>query len=352
MAAMGLPMATHKPGQNTDVSFGFEMDRLPGLAVVVGAPRCGTTSLSRFLEAHPDVCFAKPKEPHFFTLHDFAGISDEDLRERVASDYLERFFTDCSTDAALLAEGSVSYLYAADRMAGILRIWPDAKFIISVRDPMQLLPSIHQRLLYQGDEVVREFDKAWRLSKERAQGRKIPRSCLDPRLLRYDEVARLGKHVQAFFDAVGRERCLVVVYDDIAADPNAVFAQTLEFLELPPFTYEGDHRRRERQGVRFGWLQRLLKRPPVVTRAVLAGEQFRTRVSSKPQKKPGPVAKVLMSARKRLIRLNRTAPPPTRISPEVRQEIRESLSKDVEHLSSLIGRDLSHWLGGTESFRR
>jgi hypothetical protein len=29
----------------------------------------------------------------------------------------------------------------------------------------------------------------------------------------------------------------------------------------------------------FGWLQRLLKRPPVVTRAILAGEQYRTRVA-------------------------------------------------------------------------
>jgi hypothetical protein len=279
-------------------------------------------------------------------------VSDEELRERVASEYLDRFFGGSNGRETLLAEGSVSYLYAAERMAAILRIWPDAKFIISVRDPMQLLPSIHQRLLYQGDETVRDFDRAWRLTKDRAEGRRIPRSCLDPRLLRYDVVAKLGTHVQAFFDAVGRERCLVVVYDDISADPNAVFARLLDFLDLPPFRYEGDRRRRARKGFRFGWLQRLLKRPPVVTRSILAGEQYRTRVAKKPKKKAGPLGSALMSARKRLIALNQTAPPPTRISAEVRQEIREALSNDIDHLGRLIDRDLSHWLGRVESSTR
>lgn len=347
---MACPM--DKQMQSDGDTAGFDMDRLPGFAAIVGAPRCGTTSLSRFLAAHPDVAFAKPKEPHYFTLHDFSAVSDGELRERVRAEYLDRFFGDIAPEGTLLAEGSVSYLYAAERMAAILRIWPDAKFVISVRDPMQLLPSIHQRLLYQGDETVREFDRAWRLTADRAQGRKIPRSCLDPRLLRYDEVAKLGTHVQAFFDAVGQERCLVVVYDDIAADPNAVFARLLDFLDLPAFHYEGDRRQRARMGVRFGWLQRLLKRPPVVTRSLLAGEQFRRRVSKKPRKKVGPLGSALLSARKRLIALNRTAPPPTRISPEVRQEIRDTLSADIDHLATLIGRDLSHWLGRGDSEAR
>ena len=339
----------HPDASGEVASATFDMERLPGFVAVVGAPRCGTTSLSRFLRAHPHVAFSKPKEPHFFALHDFAAVSDDELRERVQHDYLERFFGAAPPDARLLAEGSVSYLYAAERMAGILRIWPNAKFIISVRDPMQLLPSIHQRLLYQGDETVRDFDRAWRLTSARAEGRNIPRTCLDPRLLRYDEVARLGKHVKAFFDAVGRERCLVVVYDDIAANSGSVFAQLLQFLELPGFEYRGENRRRARKGFRYGWLQRLLKRPPVVTRAVLAGEQYRQRVTKKPKRQAGALSKALMGTRKRLIAFNQVPAPPTRISAEVRAEIRELLSDDIDQLGRLIGRDLSHWLGRAES---
>ncbi|QIK79081.1 sulfotransferase [Sphingomonas piscis] len=332
----------------TDQRDGPSGDTLPSFAAVVGAPRCGTTAISRYIRAHPDVCFAKPKEPHFFILNDFHDVADNELRERVDRDYLDRFFGECRDNASMLAEGSVSYLYAADKMDAILRIWPEAKFIISVRDPLQLLPSIHQRLLYQGDENVRDFDKAWRLTKVRAEGKKIPRSCLDPRLLRYDEVGRLGANVEAFFNAVGRERCLVVVYDDIAADADAVFEQVRLFLGLKPFVYQEERRRRESRGFRFGWLQRLLKRPPVVTRAVLAGEQFRRRVAKRPAKQPGAVARGLMSARKRLIALNQTAPPPPSMSDEVRSEIRALLSPDIDRLATLIGRDLSHWLGRSQ----
>lgn len=323
----------------------FDMDNLPPFACIVGAPRCGTTSLARFLKAHPDVCFSKPKEPHFFAMTDYSGVDDAELRTRVHDQYLLRFFPHWTGSEPQLAEGSVSYLYAAERVKQVLRIWPDARFIISLRDPMQLLPSIHQRLLYQGDENIRDFNRAWRLCGERAQGRRIPRSCLDPRLLRYDEIGQLGKNVAAFFDAVGRERCLVVLYDDIAANADAVFARVLQFLGLPQFDYQGGQRRRARQGFRFGWLQRLLKRPPVVTRAVLAGEQYRQRVTSKPAKQPGSGAQAVMKVRKRLIAWNSVAPPPTNMTPEVEQDIRETFTADVDLLAGLIGRDLSHWLG-------
>ncbi|MFL6733633.1 MAG: sulfotransferase family protein [Sphingomicrobium sp.] len=323
----------------------FDLNQLLPLACIVGAPRCGTTFLSRFLNAHPSVCFAKPKEPHFFAMQDLSDVPDETFRAQVLNQYLRRFFNHLRPTDTTLAEGSVSYLYAAERVRAILRLWPDAKFIISLRDPLQLLPSIHQRLRYQGDENVREFDRAWRLCPERAQGRRIPRSCLDPRLLRYDEIGQLGKHVGDFFEAVGKERCLVILYDDIVEDSGAVLQRALHFLGLPSFEYESDRRRRARQGFRFGWLQRLLKRPPVVTRAVLAGEKYRQRVVDKPAKDPGAGAKAVMRLRKRLIAWNEAPPPPTIISPEVEQEMREMFSADIDRLAVLIERDLSHWLG-------
>ena len=59
---------------------------------VVGAPRCGTTTLSQFLKRNPAVAFPAVKEPHFFSQHDLRGLSDDELRERVERDYLGRFF--------------------------------------------------------------------------------------------------------------------------------------------------------------------------------------------------------------------------------------------------------------------
>jgi len=175
-------------------------------AFIVGAPRCGTTTLAGFLQQHPDVCFSAVKEPHYFSLHDLNGLNDKALRERVEEEYLARFFADCGSDQ-MKAEGSVTYLYAPEKMEPVLRLWPDARFVIALRDPLSMLPSLHARLLVTGDEDIADFTRAWSKVGERAQGHSIPRSAIDPRFLRYDQAGMLGSRVEQFFEAVGRERC-------------------------------------------------------------------------------------------------------------------------------------------------
>jgi len=326
---------------------------MPGpsrFACIVGAPRCGTTTLAGFLQEHPDVCFSSVKEPHFFSQHDLTGLPVAALRRAVNDHYLARFFPNRSEHHALMAEGSISYLYAPEQMTPILRLWPDARFIIAVRDPLEMLPSVHRRLLYTGDETVTDFDRAWALSAERAQGRRIPGSCIDPRFLQYEEVARLGTYVERFMNVVGRERCLVVVFDDLASDPASVYQRLLGFLDLPPHERADFAARRESFAVRSGTLQRLLKRPPVVTRALLAGEKFRERVKPLNRHKPdSPLVRAIFNGRKKLLAWNRYAPPPTRLSAPLRREISEKLAGEVWRLSHLLGRDLSHWLDGQVS---
>jgi hypothetical protein len=313
-------------------------------ACIVGAPRCGTTTLARLLESHPDVSFSSVKEPHYFALFDLNGLDDAELKETVGDEYLARYFSNVDPGSTVMAEGSVSYLYAPERLLPLLRIWPDAKFIIAVRDPLEQLPSFHQRLLYQTDENVADFEKAWRLIEDRRAGRKIPWGCIDPRQLQYDEVARFGKHVGRFFDVIGRDRCHVVVFDDLKADPEKAFADLLSFLDLPPAPLPADWNPRPRRGFKIGWLQRLLKRPPFA-RSLLAGEKFRKRIVAKPNKKPSRVSRAVMATRKALLEWNRTPPPRVQLRPSFVKEIRETLSDDVAKLSGLLDRDLSHWLG-------
>lgn len=324
-------------------------DTVPrGFACVVGAPRCGTTTLSRLLAQHPSVGFSSVKEPHFFAQYALNGLSDQALRRALEADYLPRYFGHCTADSALWAEGSVSYLYVPEQMRPILRAWPQAKFVIAVRDPMAMLPSVHQRLLYLGDEDVADFGQAWALTAERAQGRKIPRSCVAPQFLRYDEIGRLGKHVERFFTVVGRERCFVAVYDDLVADPAVLYRRLLQFLDLPDDGRREFPRHRAGRGYKSAWLQRLLKRPPVALRGIMAGEQYRQRVKplddGRANGRDPALLKALMAGRKRLLRWNQAPAPPIRLDERLRREIRDTLSDDVARLSALTGRDLSHWL--------
>jgi len=316
-------------------------------ACVVGAPRCGTTSLAYFLKHHPEVCFSSVKEPHFFAQFDLTALAPDALRRRVDDHYLSRYFSHRTGDRPMLAEASVSYLYAPERMEPILQLWPDTKFIIAVRDPLEMLPSLHQRLLYLGDETETDFARAWELISERAQGRSIPRTCVDPRWLRYDQAGRLGTHVENFFRAVGRERCFVVVFDDLTSDPAGLRRRLLEFLELSPHETLNFGARRISKGYRIGWLQRLLKRPPIATRALLAGEAYRQRVDQVDKRsKESAMVRAILAGRKRLLRWNNAPAAQVQLPDALAREICETLADDVAHLSKLIDRDLSHWLGG------
>ena len=312
-------------------------------AAIVGGPRCGTTSLARWLREHPDICFSNVKEPHFFTMHDLGGESDNELQRIVRDQYLARYFPHCD-EGKMVAEGSVTYLYAPERIEPLLRLWRDAKFVISVRDPMKMLPSLHQRLLVTGDETVTDFDSAWQLVPERRAGRQIPSSCIDPRFLDYETSARFGTFVGRFFEVIGRERCHVVVHDDLIANPAAVYREMLAFLGLSDDGRTDFRPRRSAGGFKFAWLQRLLKRPPVATRAILAGEKFRERVTPVEKRQPGRIASAVMRGRKRLLRWNKAPAPPVNISPEVQRDIADKLRGEVEMLERLLGRDFSHWL--------
>jgi hypothetical protein len=316
---------------------------------VVGAPRCGTTSLSTWLGEHPDVCFSRVKEPHFFTQHDLTGCSDDELRERVRGGYLARYFPKWNSSAQVLAEGSVSYLYAPDRMEPILRLWPQAKFVIALRDPMAMLPSLHQRLLYLGDETETDFESAWHLLDDRRQGRNVPRSCIDPRALWYDEIGRLGHYVGRFFEAVGRERCFISVFDDLVRDPADVYGRLLEFTGLPDDGRRDFGAQRQGLGVRSAALQRLLKRPPRAVRGVMAGEKYRHRIRSlETSEEANPLVRFIFRTRRALLNWNMAPVPSKRLSPALRFELRDQFRDDIEHLSHLIGRDLGHWLSVQE----
>jgi hypothetical protein len=319
-----------------------DLDRL---ACVVGAPRCGTTTLSHFLKRHPSVCFPFVKEPHFFAQHELQSLEPNALEAFVQTEYVERFFGQCRPGRSVGADASVTYLYSPEGMAPLLKLWPDSRFVIAVRDPLAMLPSLHNRLIYLGDENIVDFDEAWAAVPDRAAGRRIPASCIEPRWLRYDEAARFGTYVERFFEAVGRERCLVMVFDDLVADPRGQYERVMRFFGLEPEPGIDLSPRRQSHRVRFPWLQRLLKRPPRALRQYMAGQQFRQRERDLEEAEPGAssIDKVF-AVRKRLLRWNREPLSEKPIGRSVQAEMRERLQPEIDKLGELIGRDLGHWL--------
>jgi hypothetical protein len=315
------------------------------LVFIVGAPRGGTTTKWRMLAGHRQVAVPFVKEPHFFSQHDLRGLGDDELRQRVEQEYLGHFFAERSRGQNVGVDGSVSYLYTPEQLAPIVRLWPSARFIIAVRDPLTLLPSLHKRLLFIGDEDLARFEDAWAAVPDRAEGRQIPKRCIEPRWLRYDEAGRFGTYVERLFNAVGRERCMVSVFDDLERDPAGHSRRILEFVGLEPVKVQVQVARESKQ-VRYPWLQRLLKRPPRALHPYLANIQLRRRLAKAARDEAVATSGTgkLLALRKRLLRWNELDDAKEPIPIHIQHEIRRHLKGEVERLARLINRDLSHWL--------
>jgi len=301
---------------------------------LVGAPRCGTTALSRYLSRNPQICFSRPKEPHYFTKTDYIPGPDE-LRR----DYLDRCFAHRTDSHRVMGEGSVSYLYAPGVIERVLHFNPQARFIVQVRNPLKMLPSYHLRMRFLLQEDETDFATAWGLEAARKRGESIPKRCLDSQLLYYNEVASFGAQIERLFNLVGREQTHVIVFDDFASDTLGVYQHCLEFLGVD---YDGQtdfERRYESQMYRSRWIQQLLFVPATSDGKIVDTLQQRAR-------KYNPDGSKKKSLIKRLTKLNKTPVSPERLTPQMVDVLRETLRPDVQHLSRLLDRDLNYWIDG------
>lgn len=305
-------------------------DRFPDF-FVIGAPRCGTTAISKYLAKNPHICFSRPKEPHFFSI-----IMDEKPDVDLHSDYLDLFFPHCDEAVQARGEGSVSYLYYPKAIQRIQQLNPQARFIVMARNPIDMVHSYHARLLAILDEDVEDFETAWNLQEARARGEQLPEHCRTPYLLQYAEVGKIGHHVERLFQTAGCENCHVVLFDDFISDTLSCYRQVLDFIkvdydgrsEFPPVEVSKFYR--------YRWLHLLLKRPPMrVVKYTLNIEQRARRQGKKKSR--------VKRMRKWLIKKNtvvRKRPP---LDPDIRRLLRETFAGDIEKLGRLLGRDLSHW---------
>ena len=304
-------------------------DRFPDF-FLVGAPRCGTTALSRYLADNPQVCFSRPKEPHYFAL-----LAPDASLDDLETAYLSRHFAHHHAGHRATGEGSVSYLYSPHAIERILAVNPDARFIAMLRNPLEMLPSYHLRMLFILCEDVEDFAAAWRLQDARARGEHVPRHCIDARLLLYREVARYGVQIERLYRVAGRERCHVVVFDDLARDPAAVYREVLKFIGVDDDGRTMFKRRFPSRIYRYRWLQELLY--SVRSRRAHAVDtlQRTARVNKGPGRRKSLV--------KRLARWNRIERRPAPLDAEMTATLRAALADDVAMLSGLLGRDLRHW---------
>lgn len=206
--------------------------------LVAGAARSGTTALVEGLRNHPQVFVTLPKEPHYFALHgqavDFRGPGDAATINRVAvtdhDEYLELY--PAEHDYVALGDGSVSTLYyAKEAISEILRVNPDMRLAVMLRDPVDRAFSSFQYLRARGFEPHEDFMAALDEEPDRIRDNWH-------HLWHYTAMSRYADGLQTLREGLGADRVGVWFYDDLARDADTTISSVLRFLGVPEHRQE------------------------------------------------------------------------------------------------------------------
>lgn len=175
--------------------------------MIVGAMKCGTSTLQAQLAHHDDIFMTTPKEPNFF--------SDDDVYAQ-GFDWYQSLYSD-SLPSQILGEASTHYTKLPTHPRTIERIKRHIehplKFIYVIRNPVDRAISHYMHEWSEGrasKDVVREFDK-------------------QTEFVRY---GCFGEQIAPYIDNFGLENVHLTSLEQIKRDPEKELAEIGRFVSL------------------------------------------------------------------------------------------------------------------------
>ncbi|HTV42722.1 MAG TPA: sulfotransferase [Candidatus Sulfotelmatobacter sp.] len=294
---------------------------------IVGAPKCGTTALAEYLGRHPDIYMPR-KEMHFFG-------SDLKFGRNFYRRDVETYLTEFNqwNGQARVGEASVWYLFSERAAAEIKEFNPEASIIILLRDPVSMLYSLYYQFLFDGNECLPTFEEALAAEADRREGRRIGRLTYLVQALDYRSTVSFSGQVRRYFDLFGRERVHVIIYDDLAANTANAYAETLDFLGVASDSVDSPVGEATGSMTVVSPFLRAILNDPIVRGAAIG---LRRCV-------PRPIFTAIKATGLQICALNvRPIKRPSMLA-DTRLALQREFAPEVERLSSLLGRDLTHW---------
>jgi hypothetical protein len=283
---------------------------------ILGAPKCGTSSLAAWLATNPQVFMSPVKEPHFF--------NTDDRRLFSTTEAYEGLFSGVADQHVAIGEASVWYLSSSEAVKNILRYQPDARFIVMFRNPVEMAPALHAEMVLSGLENVGDFYAAWNLQESRRHGKRLPAFCWARRRLLYGENCLLGTQYRRLLSLVPENRVLPILLDDILDNPRSEYLRALEFLGVD------DDGRSEFPAYNRA---RRLRWPSLARQGVVIAELKRRIGVTNNFGFVRAIADVNIVEKSR-----------DELSAECNDMLTKYFQKDVEMLGVILNRDLTDWL--------
>jgi hypothetical protein len=272
---------------------------LPSL-IIIGAAKCGTTSLHNYLNAHPEISMSEVKEIDFF--------SNEERWAKGVQWYSQHF----DPDAPLRGESSTSYTrgdnapVVAERIS---KVAPEVKLIYLVRDPI--------------DRVRSDYFHHRAKGRERRDLAEVIAVQGSP----YVEASRYSTQLKPFVDTFGIDRIRVETQEQLLQDRDGSLAQIFDFVGVDPSFKSPAFDRLWEQSEGKGWAYSLalkvrssgIRLPPVLR---------------------WPAQRI---QRSRMLGGAKASAKPPELDARTREALTELLQSEVDDLRRLTGRSYDEW---------
>ena len=281
-------------------------------AFLLGAPKSGTTWLASALEQHPGICVSKPKEPNEIATHKGT------FRRNDSSPDWERY-SSCYTGGGLRIDCSVHALACPIAPSRVADYWPEARFIVCLREPVSRTVS-HWGMILDTEEDKRngadwsDFAVAWADSR-----------------LHMDTL--YGASMARWLEYFGRGSFLFIEAKRMRDEPESVLSEVVEHLDLAPHGFD---------------LGAVHNTNPAEDRRPLTlfGRAFKFTASLIPNLIKRPVVSALQDRGMNVYKmpiLSRGRSIGRRAGPEHYAMLGEQVRNDLESLEELTGFSTTHW---------
>lgn len=290
---------------------------------LIGAPKCGTTTLYYYLKKHPQVFLPELKEPHFFG-------TDLELRAgsyRTDISSYRQIFSLAPSSTIYSGDASVFYLYSKEAPANIHFFNPDAKILAILRQPVDMMYSMFSFSLRHGAEVIQDFEKALEAEPARKQGKRIPKSVFIEESLYYRDISNYYPQLERYYDLFPQEQIRVYLFEDLKQNSEWLFQDLADFLGIENEFKQMSFHVNKTEDVQFD-PSRVLNRKYPETMA-LARKLLPQNIRKRLQFIKG---------------IERSPKEPAPLSPALRQKLTLEKKEEILALSQLINRNLDHWL--------
>lgn len=307
---------------------------------VIGAAKCGTTTLYDFLEQHADVFMAPIKEPHFFCSDiRIENFSDEykkyvysrgiNIQEYVAGDmskkYWEWYVDDFATYLKLfknatnqkaIGEISNGYLFSIVSANEIKAKYPQANIIMILRNPISRAYSHYLANVRDGRTTLSFREELEADMKKRNKGWCISHN--------YIEMGMYYEQVKRFMDAFPNNQILIFLNDDLKSDATIVGKKLFDFIGVDTnASVNYSNKQNEAKMPKWAGLVKF------ITQTGLKRKLFRALPAS-------------IQAKVKPIFFKEGKIP--KMSEEDKQWLINTFKEDIQKTAALINRDLSSWL--------